>query len=100
MRSTCKRPESSRLARSICVLSPVITAREFTPSRVRNIFICIPVAFCASSRITNASGSVRPRMYARSEERRVGKEGGGRGASYQTTNHDGGGGRERGPDGT
>src|SRR5216117_2206300 len=56
------RRESSRLARSICVLSPVITAREFTPRRVRNIFICMPVAFCASSRITNASLSVRPRM--------------------------------------
>src|SRR5213592_3600894 len=60
--STCKRPESSRLARSICVLSPVITAREFTPRRVRNIFICMPVAFCASSRITKASPKVRPRM--------------------------------------
>src|SRR6266581_1589789 len=53
-----------RFVRSIWVLSPVITAREFTPRRVRNIFICIPVAFCASSRITNASDSVRPRMYA------------------------------------
>src|SRR5438034_1087355 len=58
IRSICSRPESSRLARSICVLSPVITAREFTPSRVRNIFICIRVAFCASSWITNASDNV------------------------------------------
>ena len=33
-------PESSRFGRSICVLSPVITAFEFTPRRVRNIFIC------------------------------------------------------------
>src|SRR2546427_8772494 len=32
--------------------------------RVRNIFICIPVAFWASSRITKASERVRPRMYA------------------------------------
>src|SRR5437870_5749475 len=64
IRSTCNSPESSRLTRSIWVLSPVITAREFTPNRVRNIFICIPVAFWASSRITNASDKVRPLMYA------------------------------------
>jgi hypothetical protein len=32
------------------------------PSRVRNIFICSAVVFCASSRMTNASLSVRPRM--------------------------------------
>jgi len=38
--------------KSICVMSPVITALELKPSRVRNIFICSLVVFCASSRIT------------------------------------------------
>ena len=33
--------------------------------RVRNIFICSRVVFCASSRITKAWLSVRPRMKAR-----------------------------------
>ena len=32
--------------------------------RVRNIFICMLVVFCASSRMTNACASVRPRMKA------------------------------------
>ena len=45
-------------------MSPVTTAFEPKPSRVRNIFICSDVVFCASSRITNASFSVRPRMKA------------------------------------
>ena len=57
-------PDSFASGRSICVTSPVITAREFVPRRVRNIFICPIVEFCASSRMTNASFSVRPRMYA------------------------------------
>src|ERR687886_205872 len=57
-------PDCSRDGRSICVLSPVMTALEFTPRRVKNIFICALVAFCDSSRMTNASASVRPRMYA------------------------------------
>jgi hypothetical protein len=34
------------------------------PSRVRNICICSGVVFCASSRITNESLKVRPRMNA------------------------------------
>src|SRR5229473_2723107 len=38
--------------KSICVMSPVMTAFELNPSRVRNIFICSLVVFCASSRIT------------------------------------------------
>ena len=38
--------------------------RLFSPSRVRNIFICIEVVFCASSRMTTALDSVRPRMKA------------------------------------
>ena len=50
--------------RSTCVTSPVITAFEPKPMRVRNIFICSLVVFCASSRMMNASESVRPRMNA------------------------------------
>ena len=41
--------------RSIWVMSPVITAFEPKPRRVRNIFICSDVVFCASSRMTKAS---------------------------------------------
>ena len=37
---------------------------EPKPRRVRNIFICSGVVFCASSRMMNESFSVRPRMYA------------------------------------
>ena len=51
-------------ARSICVTSPVITALVPKPMRVRNIFICSGVVFCASSRMMNEWLSVRPRMYA------------------------------------
>ena len=50
--------------RSIWLGSPVTIMREFSPRRVRNIFICIDVVFCASSRITTALASVRPRMKA------------------------------------
>ena len=52
------------VGRSIWVMSPVITAFEPKPRRVRNIFICSDVVFCASSRMTNESLSVRPRMNA------------------------------------
>ena len=45
-------------------MSPVTTIFEPKPSRVRNIFICSGLVFCASSRITNESLSVRPRMKA------------------------------------
>lgn len=45
-------------------MSPVIAAREPKPRRVRNIFICSRVVFCASSRMMNASFSVLPRMKA------------------------------------
>ena len=45
--------------------SPVMTVFELKPSRVRNIFICSGVVFCASSRIMNESFKVRPRMNAR-----------------------------------
>ena len=34
--------------------------REFSPSRVRNIFICMDAAFCASSSRTHAFDRVRP----------------------------------------
>ena len=50
--------------RSICVASPVTTALDPKPKRVKNIFICSVVVFCASSRITKESLSVRPRMKA------------------------------------
>mgnify|MGYP006962769293 CR=1 FL=1 len=40
----------------------VITNLELKPRRVRNIFICSGVVFCASSSTTKASLSVRPRM--------------------------------------
>jgi hypothetical protein len=49
---------------STCRGSPQITMRLFWPKRVRNIFICAGVVFCASSRMTKASASVRPRMKA------------------------------------
>ena len=38
---------------------------EPKPIRVRNIFICAGVVFCASSSMINALSSVRPLMYAR-----------------------------------
>ena len=57
-------PEVRPVGRSIWVMSPVTTALEPKPSRVRNIFICSMVVFCASSRITKASFRVRPRMKA------------------------------------
>ena len=57
-------PDVRPVGRSIWVMSPVITALAPNPSRVRNIFICSDVVFCASSRMTNESLSVRPRMNA------------------------------------
>ena len=48
--------------RSICVMSPVMTAFEPKPIRVRNIFICSREVFCASSRMIKLSSRVRPRM--------------------------------------
>ena len=41
-----------------------MTILESKPSRVRNIFICSGLVFCASSRMMNESFSVRPRMNA------------------------------------
>ena len=58
------RPDFCEWGRSICVMSPVITIFVFHPIRVRNILICAGVVFCASSRITTASFSVRPRIVA------------------------------------
>ncbi len=63
-RSTSPIPLRMPRGKSICVSSAVTTILELAPSRVRNILSCSCVAFCASSRITNASESVRPRMYA------------------------------------
>ena len=64
MSLTTIRPDFWSRGRSTWVMSPVTTILEPKPSRVRNIFICSGVVFCASSRITNASLSVRPRMNA------------------------------------
>ena len=62
--SASYKPEVTRGGKSICVLSPLTTILELLPKRVKNIFICSAVVFCASSKITNAFSSVRPRIYA------------------------------------
>ena len=62
IRCTSISPECREAGRSTCVTSPVTTILELKPSRVRNIFICSVVLFWASSRMMNASLSVRPRM--------------------------------------
>ncbi len=59
------RPLRCPRGRSICVMSPVMIIFVLVPMRVRNILICAVVVFCASSRMTTASLSVRPRMKAR-----------------------------------
>src|SRR5215204_1190324 len=64
MSPTTSSPDFWSRGRSTCVTSPVTTIFEPNPSRVRNIFICSGVVFCASSRITNESLIVRPRMKA------------------------------------
>ena len=51
-------------ATSTWVVSPVTTALDPKPMRVRNIFICSGVVFCASSRMMKLELSVRPRMNA------------------------------------
>ena len=56
--------DSTFLGKSICEGSPVIKTLVFSPIRVRNILSCALVAFCASSRMTKALSSVRPRMKA------------------------------------
>ena len=63
-RTASARPEVWPGGRSTWLGSPVTIMRLFSPSRVRNIFICIEVVFCASSRMTTALASVRPRMKA------------------------------------
>src|SRR3972149_1715186 len=57
-------PEGLAKGRSIWVMSPVMTALLPKPKRVRNIFICSTVVFCASSNMTNESFKVRPLMKA------------------------------------
>ena len=59
-----RRPERWPGGRSIWLRSPVMTMREPSPMRVRNIFICTEVVFCASSRMMKELASVRPRMKA------------------------------------
>ena len=63
-RSASTRPLVAPLGRSTWLTSPVTTQRLPKPMRVRNIFICSGVVFCASSRMTKAWFSVRPRMKA------------------------------------
>ena len=59
MLRTSSSPERDRPSgRSIWVTSPVTTAFEPNPRRVRNIFICSAVVFWASSRMMNESLSV------------------------------------------
>src|ERR687892_21399 len=48
-------PECCPAGRSIWVMSPVTTALELNPNRVRNIFICSGVVFWASSSTMNES---------------------------------------------
>jgi hypothetical protein len=57
-------PISCPGGRSTWLGSPVTIIFEPSPRRVRNIFICMEVVFCASSRMTTAFDSVRPRMKA------------------------------------
>ena len=57
-------PRLDRIGQVDLVGSPQITIRLRIPKRVRNIFICSGVVFCASSRMMKASLSVRPRMKA------------------------------------
>ena len=64
MCSASVRPERRFSGRSIWVTSPVMTALDSKPRRVRNIFICSRVVFWASSRMTKESFRVRPRMKA------------------------------------
>ena len=64
--STGSRPTSPERppGTSIWVTSPVTTHLEPKPMRVKNIFICSGVVFCASSRMMKELLSVRPRMNA------------------------------------
>ena len=55
MSRTTRRPLVAPPGRSTCVTSPVTTILLPKPRRVRNIFICSAVVFCASSRMMNAS---------------------------------------------
>ena len=64
MPSTTRRPDLVPDGRSTWLVSPVTTIREPKPSRVRNIFICSGVVFCASSRMMKESLSERPRRNA------------------------------------
>jgi hypothetical protein len=43
-------------------MSPVMTALELNPIRVKNIFICSEVVFWASSKMMNESFKVLPRI--------------------------------------
>lgn len=55
-------PEHTPRGKSHCVISPLTITVTFSPRRVKNIFICAAVTFCASSRMTTAFSKVRPRI--------------------------------------
>ena len=61
---TWRRPDTWFLGRSTWVMSPVTTALDPKPMRVRNIFICSTLVFWASSRMLKLSLRERPRMKA------------------------------------
>src|SRR6266852_6401842 len=71
--SASTNPDFFPAGKSICVTSPVTTALELKPRRVRNIFICSLVVFCASSRITNESFSVPGKKPRRSPASTAGR---------------------------
>ena len=51
--------------KSIWVISPKITIFELRPNLVTNIFICIFVVFCASSKMIKAFSNVLPLIKAK-----------------------------------
>src|SRR5260370_1515532 len=61
--SASTNPDFFPAGKSICVTSPVTTALELKPRRVRNIFICSLVVFSASSRITNEPFTLPPPIH-------------------------------------
>ena len=60
IRSASANPDAVPRGRSTWVRSPVITIRLPSPNRVRNIFICMVVAFCASSSTMKAFEQSEP----------------------------------------
>ena len=57
--------ESGEIAVVMAHIDTVFPDLEPMPMRVKNIFICSGVVFCASSKMIKAWFKVRPRMYAK-----------------------------------